>query len=116
VDAKEDIPLCFSLANMKIVKTNSAVRIASMKTPWTKLVPSPSVVRTLKSVGNKTLTRKLAKILPLICAVTSKKARIGDRARQSNIANVTAGLNKPPLIRKKTHTFTMRENAKTRAM
>jgi hypothetical protein len=67
-------------------------------------------------VGNKTLTRKLAKILPAICAASSKKARTGERARQSNMAKVTAGLNKPPLIRKKTQTLTMREKANTRAM
>jgi hypothetical protein len=29
---------------------------------------------------------------------------------------LTAGLNKPPEIRKKTHTFTIREKPKTRAM
>lgn len=41
---------------------------------------------------------------------------MGLSARHSSIANVTAGLNKPPEIRKKTQTLTMRENAKTRAM
>jgi hypothetical protein len=32
------------------------------------------------------------------------------------MANVTAGLNKPPLIRKKTQTLTMRLNEKTSAI
>ena len=101
---------------MKMVNTNSAVKIASIKTPCTKLVPLPNVVLTLKSVGNSTETRKLAKMLPAICAASKRKARIGLSARQSSMAKVTAGLNRPPEIRKKTQTLTMREKAKTMAM
>lgn len=101
---------------MNIVKTSSAVRIASMKTPLAKLVSAESVVLTLSCVGNMTETRKLAKILPEICATNSKKNLTGDMAFVNNIANVTAGLNRPPEMRKNIHTLTMREKAKTRAI
>jgi hypothetical protein len=87
-----------------------------MKTPCAKLVPLLNVVRTLNGVGNSTLTRKLEKMLPAICAEIRRKARIGDMARHSSIANVTAGLNKPPEIRKKTHTLTIKLKLKTSAM
>lgn len=52
-----NLPLCFSFASMKMVKTNSAVRIASMNTPRAKLVSADNVVLTLSGVGNKMLTR-----------------------------------------------------------
>jgi hypothetical protein len=112
----ENVPLCFSFASMNIVKTSSAVKIASINTPCAKLVPSPNVVLTLKLVGKSTLTKKLANILPLICADSNKNARTGLSARHNNIANVTAGLNRPPLMRKKTQTLTISEKAKTMAM
>jgi hypothetical protein len=99
-----------------MVKTSSAVRMASMKTPRTMLVSGLSVVRTLKPVGNMTLTRKLEKMLPANCATSSSVARTGLTARHSNMAKVTAGLNSPPLIRKKIHTLTMSEKPKTTAM
>ena len=106
-------PLCFSFANMKMVKTSSAVRTASMNTPLTSPVPGLSVVLTLKPVGNMTLTRKLLKMLPVTCATSNSVARIGLIARHRSIAKVTAGLNSPPLIRKKIQTLTMRLNPKT---
>lgn len=40
----------------------------------------------------------------------------GVMARVNNMANVTAGLNKPPLMRKKIQTLTISENEKTSAM
>lgn len=63
-EGRMNIPLCFSFASMKIVKTSSAVSTASMNTPLTKLVPELNVVLTLKPVGNMTLTKKLEKMLP----------------------------------------------------
>ena len=50
-----------------------------------------------------------AKILPAICIVTSSIARNTEIARVIAIASVTAGLNNPPEIRKKTHTLTISE-------
>lgn len=110
------VPLCFSLANIKIVNTNSAVKIASINTPLASDVSALNVVLTFNGVGNITLTRKLAKILPANCAINNNVKRIGVMARVSNIAKVTAGLNRPPEMRKKIHTLTMSEKAKTRAM
>ena len=101
---------------MKMVKTSSAVRIASMKTPLARLVSALNVVLTLSGVGNMTLTRKLANIEPAICATRSRKKRTGDIALVKSMAKVTAGLNRPPLMRKKIQTLTMREKAKQRAI
>lgn len=115
-DSKTHTPLCFSLASMKIVNTNSAVKTASMKTPLARLVSADSVVLTFNGVGNMTLTKKLEKMPPLSCATSSRKNRIGVIVRVSNMANVTAGLNSPPEMRKKIHTLTMSEKAKTSAM
>lgn len=53
---------------------------------------------------------------PASCATSSKKNFTGVIDRVSSMAKVTAGLNKPPLMRKKIQTLTMREKAKTRAM
>jgi len=41
---------------MTIVKTSSAVQMASMKIPWAMDVPEARVVRTLKAVGKRTET------------------------------------------------------------
>ncbi|CRJ80298.1 hypothetical protein BN1708_000209 [Verticillium longisporum] len=46
---------------------------------------------------------------PSICATKRHAARTGVMARTSSMASVTAGLNRPPLMRKKIHTLTMRE-------
>ena len=105
--------MCFSLASMKIVNTSSAVSTASMNTPLTNPVPLDNVVLTLKFVGNSTLTMKLLKILPLNCATSNSVALTGLIALHNNMASVTAGLKSPPLMRKKTHTFTMRLNPNT---
>lgn len=101
---------------MKIVNTNSAVNTASINTPLATLVSALSVVRTFNGVGNMTLTRKLAKMLPAICAVSSNPALDADIDFVKSIAKVTAGLNNPPDMRKKIQTLTMREKPKTREM
>lgn len=46
-----NVPLCFSAANMKIVKTNCIVKNISMNSPWATVVGPPSVVATLKPPG-----------------------------------------------------------------
>lgn len=48
-----NVPLCFSAASMKMVKTSRAVRNISMKSPWTTLVPPPRPVRTVKGPGRR---------------------------------------------------------------
>lgn len=55
-------------------------------------------------------------MLPAICASNSMNARTGGIALTSIIAKVTAGLNRPPDIRKNTQTLTMRLKLNTRAM
>ena len=110
------VPLCFSFANMKIVKTSSAVNTASMNTPLANDVSADSVVRTFSGVGNMTETKKLEKIPPASWAISSRKNRTGVRVLVSIMAKVTAGLNNPPDMRKKIQTLTMSEKAKTRAM
>jgi hypothetical protein len=101
---------------MKIVKTNSAVNTASINTPRTRLVSALNVVRTFNGVGNITLTKKLLKMLPASCATSSRMNRTGVKAFVSSMAKVTAGLNRPPEMRKKIQTLTMREKPKTREM
>ena len=49
------VALCFSAANMKMVKTSCAVRNISMKTPCTAFVPPPSDVRITKAPETKYL-------------------------------------------------------------
>lgn len=51
---------------MNIVKINSAVRVASMKTPWTKEVCADKVVRTLNEAGKRILTIYEENIAPAI--------------------------------------------------
>ena len=53
---------------------------------------------------------------PASCATRSRKDLTGVIERVSNIAKVTAGLNRPPLIRKKIQTLTISEKAKTSAI
>jgi hypothetical protein len=101
---------------MKMVNTSSAVNTASMNTPLANDVSADKVVLTFNGVGNITLTKKLEKIPPASCATRSRKNRIGLNVRVNIIAKVTAGLKRPPEIRKKIQTFTISEKAKTKAM
>jgi hypothetical protein len=100
---------------MKIVNTNSAVSTASINTPLARLVSALSVVRTFKGVGKITLTKKLAKMLPVICAVIIVQKRVAVMALVRSMAKETAGLKRPPLMRKKIQTLTMSEKAKISA-
>jgi hypothetical protein len=71
------------------VNTSSKVRTASMKTPRTRDVSLDRVVRTLNSVGNSTLTRNDAKMLPASCDETRSRARKAVMDFVKNIARVT---------------------------
>ena len=87
-----------------------------MKTPRASEVSADKVVRTLSGVGNRTETINEAKIEPPNCAASKREKRIGDMALVNSIAKVTAGLKRPPEIRKKIQTLTIREKAKMSAM
>ena len=64
----------------------------------------------LRTSGNKTFTMPALVMAPTICAMTTTAARVYVRQPTSVRARVTAGLNRPPLIRKNTHAQTAREN------
>ena len=55
-------------------------------------------------------------IPPRICDTVRRIPRIGVRAPTRTIPRETAGLNRPPLTRKKIQALTARENPKERAM
>lgn len=109
------VALCFSFASINIVKTSSAVRIASMNIPCTILVPPASVVLTFNGVGKRTKTIADAAMEPRICAQKRQTARTTGMAPTRTMPRVTAGLKRPPEMRKKTQTFTIRENPKETA-
>ena len=58
--------------------------------------------------GNNTFTMPAAVIAPIICAMNTTAARVYVRQPTSVRARVTAGLKRPPLIRKNTHALTAR--------
>lgn len=60
------VPLCFSAASIKIVKTNSAVRNISMKRPRVIDVPPAKAVPDVTGPGNRAETRAAAVIPPRI--------------------------------------------------
>jgi hypothetical protein len=81
--------LCFSFANIKIVNTNSAVKITSMNKPLVTDVPLLNVVLTFSCVGNKPNTNAEAAIAPTICAKKRNTARTKPMAPVSSNARVT---------------------------
>jgi len=83
------VALCFSAANMKMVKTNCAVRNISMKTPCTAFVPPPSDVRITKGPGNKILTMPALDMAPAIWETTMRNPRIQDIAPMRHNPRVT---------------------------
>jgi hypothetical protein len=87
---------------MKIVKTNCAVKNISINNPCTTVVPPPSEVCTFRPPGNIHCTSALATIPPRIWLRNSSPPRIHGSAPIRHMPRVTAGLNKPPLMRKKT--------------
>jgi len=60
------VPLCFSAASMKMVKTSSEVRNISMNKPRAMDVPPPRVVETLRGPGNKADTTAAEHMDPII--------------------------------------------------
>lgn len=79
-----------------------------MKNPCTTLVSAVSVVPTLSGPGNKQLTRPAAAIPASICVMKSKTPRTQSTAPMKTRPTVTAGLKRPPLIRKNVHALTAR--------
>lgn len=61
-----NVPLCFSAASMKIVKTNSAVRNISIKRPRTIDVPPPKLVVKVMGPGKRAETIAAAAMPPII--------------------------------------------------
>lgn len=84
-----NVALCFSFANIRTVKTSSAVKKASMKRPLGMLSPSLNVVLTLAGAGNNATISPEAAILPTICAKNKNSALTNVIAPVSNSANVT---------------------------
>jgi hypothetical protein len=84
-----NVPLCFSAANMKMVKTSSAVRNISMKRPCVTEVPPPRFVRTVKGPGNKAEQIAAAVIPPSTCATNKKRPRKYGSAPTRHIPSVT---------------------------
>jgi hypothetical protein len=60
------VPLCFSAASMRMVKTNMAVRNISMNRPLTTEVPPPRVVDTFIALGKRQETIPAAAMAPRI--------------------------------------------------
>lgn len=69
------VPLCFSAASMKIVKTSSAVRNISMKRPCVTDVPPDRLVRTVKGPGKSADTMAAAVMPPRIWETARKRPR-----------------------------------------
>ncbi len=86
------VALCFSAANMKMVKTNCAVRNISMKTPCTTFVPPPSDVRITRGPGNRTLTMPALDMAPAIWEMTMRSPRNQDIAPMRHIPRVTLNI------------------------
>ena len=104
-----------------------------MKMPCCMDVPDERVVRTFNSPGNSPMTTAAAAMAPAICVKIIKKPLIHGTAPIRHIPNVTymyqlrktvfawtcsntAGLKRPPLIRKNVHAFTANEKPKARLM
>lgn len=121
----------FNLAAVSVNPLAQATRIHT-KTPRAIDVPSDNVVRTLNVVGNKTDTRKELKIAPTNCAPINRNPRTTLTPLTMTIAMVTAGLklyavsicpvmklsstHRPPEIRKKIQTLTIKLNPNDNAM
>jgi hypothetical protein len=84
-----NVALCFSFANMRIVKTSSAVKKASIKRPLGMLSPSLNVVLTFAGAGNNPMISPEAAMLPTICAKNKNSALTNVIAPVNNSANVT---------------------------
>ena len=97
---------------MKIVKHSCAVNSISITTPCAIVVPADNVVLTFRSPWNSTLTNPAAAIPPHNWTINSNTPLTQEIAPINTIPTVTAGLNKPPLMRKNTHALAAREKPK----
>ena len=83
------VPLCFSAASMKIVKTSCAVRNISMKRPRTTEVPADRFVRTRSGPGKRAETTAAAAMPPRICDITTNTPRTQGTAPMRHMPNDT---------------------------
>ena len=89
------VPLCFSAASMRMVKTRRAVRNISMNSPRAMDVSPPRVVETLRGPGKSADTTPEAAIEPRSWARKIRPARNQGTAPMRAMARVTAGLKRP---------------------
>ena len=90
-----NVALCFSAASIKMVKTSSAVKNISMKSPCVTVVPPPKAVRTFKGPGNNADTTAAAEIEPSNWDIIRSPPRTHGTAPTRHMPNVTAGLKRP---------------------
>ena len=83
------VPLCFSAASMRMVKTNMAVRNISMNRPLTIEVPPPSVVDTFIALGKRQETTPAAAMAPRIWPMKTRRPRSHLHAPMRQRARVT---------------------------
>lgn len=83
------VPLCFSAASMRMVKTSMAVRNISMNSPLTIEVPPPRVVETFMAEGKRHETIPAAAIAPRIWPMKTSKPRTHLQAPIRQRARVT---------------------------
>jgi hypothetical protein len=110
------VPLCFSVANIKIVNTNWALKNISMKRPCTVEVPPANPVLNVTGPGKRAETMAADAMPPRICDTKSQSPLHQGTAPTMHIPNVTAGLKSPPEIRKKTQALTASEKPKASEM
>lgn len=118
---------------MKMAKTRRAVRNISIKRPRAIEVLSPRVVETFMGPGNRADTTPAEAIDPSICEMKTRSPLNQPTAPMRHMPRVTlrqvslissrtgrhvhtAGLKRPPVMRKKTHAFTASEKPKARLM
>lgn len=85
------LPVCFSAANMKIVKTRDIVKSISMMTPCAIVVVALSSVLTFRPPVKRPFTIAAAAIAATICVTKRSVARTMVMAPMRYIPTVTAG-------------------------
>jgi hypothetical protein len=83
------VPLCFSAASMRMVKTSMAVRNISMNSPLTIEVPPPRVVDTFMAEGKRHETIPAAAMAPRIWPMKTSRPRTHLHAPIRQRARVT---------------------------
>ena len=105
---------CFSAAKNNTVKHSSAVKNISMKHPCAAFVPPVNLVSDFSGPGNIQSTSAEDTIPAINCTGISNRPLTVGKVPVRIIARVTAGLNNPPEMRKKTHAVVAREKPKAR--